>query len=275
MVSFHRNPCIVWNRHRHKNWQSFWLVILQAKHFIYKCKLDKCSLSLSCFLQQLTVRHKTEDYKSKMSSDNCPPLTWNGFDISLFSQNKTDNFIVCIYVRFRMVTHVTHTESVTQCTWYEGNVCLSVLVRLLVCIYMYVCLCVCMHIFLYIIILCVHRLYMYICICPLSSVRMMRTDLCSVTVLYLLKWILILYKIMSFLCVFLKIPFQLGSRFIYIYIYIYIYSYDAFCTMAICFTHARQKYKLGNNFENETRGRKTPIFIYIYILFFFFSRCAL
>ena len=101
-----------------------------------------------------------------MSCDNCPPLTWNGFDISLFSPKKTDSFIVCIYFRFRMVTHVTHTESVTQCTWYEANVCLPVTLMYLsdcLSVYMYVCLCICMHIFLYItILMCAYIVHVYL-----------------------------------------------------------------------------------------------------------------
>ena len=38
----------------------FDLVILQAKQFIYKCKLDKCLLTLSCFLQQPLLKYKID-----------------------------------------------------------------------------------------------------------------------------------------------------------------------------------------------------------------------
>ena len=39
----------------------FDLVILQAKQFIYKCKLDKCLPTLSCFLQQLMLKYKIDE----------------------------------------------------------------------------------------------------------------------------------------------------------------------------------------------------------------------
>ena len=46
-------------------------VILQAKQFIYKCKLDKCLPTLSCFLQQLTLKYKIDEYNAKPAA-NCP-----------------------------------------------------------------------------------------------------------------------------------------------------------------------------------------------------------
>ena len=42
----------------------FDLVILQAKQFIYKFKLDKWSSTLSCFLQQLMMKYKLEEINS-------------------------------------------------------------------------------------------------------------------------------------------------------------------------------------------------------------------
>ena len=47
----------------------FDLVILQAKQFIYKCKLDKYLPTLSCFIQQLILRYKIEEYNSKTSGE--------------------------------------------------------------------------------------------------------------------------------------------------------------------------------------------------------------
>ena len=47
----------------------FDLVILQAKQFIYKCKLDKCLPTLSCFLQQLMLKHKIDEYNAKISGE--------------------------------------------------------------------------------------------------------------------------------------------------------------------------------------------------------------
>ena len=44
-------------------------VILQAKQFIYKWKLDKCLSTLSCFLQQLTLKYKIDEYNAKISSE--------------------------------------------------------------------------------------------------------------------------------------------------------------------------------------------------------------
>ena len=47
----------------------FDLVILQAKQFIYKCKLDKCLPTLSCFLQQLMLKYKIDEYNAKISGE--------------------------------------------------------------------------------------------------------------------------------------------------------------------------------------------------------------
>ena len=47
----------------------FDLVILQAKQFIYKCKLDKCLPTLACFLQQLTLKYKIDEYNAKISGE--------------------------------------------------------------------------------------------------------------------------------------------------------------------------------------------------------------
>ena len=47
----------------------FDLVILQAKQFIYKCKLDKYLPALSCFLQQLMLKYKIDEYNAKISGE--------------------------------------------------------------------------------------------------------------------------------------------------------------------------------------------------------------
>ena len=44
-------------------------VILQAKQFIYKCKLDKCLPTLSCFLQQLMLKYKIDEYNAKINGE--------------------------------------------------------------------------------------------------------------------------------------------------------------------------------------------------------------
>ena len=43
--------------------------ILQAKQFIYKCKLDKCLSTLSCCLQQLMLKYKIGEYNAKISGE--------------------------------------------------------------------------------------------------------------------------------------------------------------------------------------------------------------
>ena len=45
----------------------FDLVILQAKQFIYK--LDKCLPTLSCCLQQLVLKYKTDEYNAKINGE--------------------------------------------------------------------------------------------------------------------------------------------------------------------------------------------------------------
>ena len=55
----------------------FDLVILQAKQFIYKCKLDKCLPALSCFLQQLMLKYKIDEYNAKISGE-LPTFILNG-----------------------------------------------------------------------------------------------------------------------------------------------------------------------------------------------------
>ena len=47
----------------------FDLAILQAKQFIYKCKLDKCLPTLSCFLQKLMLKYKIDEYNAKISGE--------------------------------------------------------------------------------------------------------------------------------------------------------------------------------------------------------------
>ena len=47
----------------------FDLVILEAKQFIYKCKLDNCLPTLSCFLQQLMLKYKIDEYNAKISGE--------------------------------------------------------------------------------------------------------------------------------------------------------------------------------------------------------------
>ena len=68
--NIYTKPCIVWNRNRHEYWHSFDLVILQAKHFIYRCKqMQTCLSALSCFLQQLMLKYNTQGYNSKISGE--------------------------------------------------------------------------------------------------------------------------------------------------------------------------------------------------------------
>ena len=43
----------------------FDLVILQAKQFTYKCKLDKCLPNLPCFLQQQMLTYKIDEYSDQ------------------------------------------------------------------------------------------------------------------------------------------------------------------------------------------------------------------
>ena len=47
----------------------FDLMILEAKQFICRCKLDKCLPTLSLFLQQLMVRYKIEEYNFQISGE--------------------------------------------------------------------------------------------------------------------------------------------------------------------------------------------------------------
>ena len=47
----------------------FDLVILQAKQCMYKCKLNKCLPTLSCFLQLLMLKYKLDEYNAKISGE--------------------------------------------------------------------------------------------------------------------------------------------------------------------------------------------------------------
>ena len=47
----------------------FDLVIFQGKQFIYKGKLDKRLPTLPCFLQQLMLKYKIDEYNAKISGE--------------------------------------------------------------------------------------------------------------------------------------------------------------------------------------------------------------
>ena len=52
-----------------KTYTVFDLVILQAKQIIYKCKLDKCLPTLSCFLLQLMLKYNIDEHNAKISGE--------------------------------------------------------------------------------------------------------------------------------------------------------------------------------------------------------------
>ena len=99
----------------------FDLVILQAKQFIYKCKLDKCLPTLSCFLQQLMLKYKIDEYNAKISGE--PPtfiVNWLCYKPIL----KTENWWpqgICIYFRFRIYAHMWQAVNHSLCKAKNKN----------------------------------------------------------------------------------------------------------------------------------------------------------
>ena len=89
----------------------FDLVILQAKQFIYKCKLDKCLPTLSYFLQ-LMLKYKIDEYNAKLSGE-LPTFNWLCYKPILTTENWYPQGI-CSYFRFRMYTHVTGSHYARQ-----------------------------------------------------------------------------------------------------------------------------------------------------------------
>ena len=123
----------------------FDLVILQAKQFIYKCKLDKCLPTLSCFLQQLMLKYKIDEYSGKISGE-LPTfiLTWLCYKPILKTENGWPQGI-CSYFRFRIYTHVTGSQSLIVQGKYLS---MKYFVQLFVCmdVYMDVSFCLlCMY----------------------------------------------------------------------------------------------------------------------------------
>ena len=70
-VKFTRNFVLFGTEIDMKTDTIFDLVILQAKQFIYRCKLDKCLPTLSCLIQQLMLKYKIDEYNSKISGELC------------------------------------------------------------------------------------------------------------------------------------------------------------------------------------------------------------
>ena len=70
-VKFTRNLVLFGTEIDMKTDTIFDLVILQAKQFIYRCKLDKCLPTLSCLIQQLMLKYKIDEYNSKISGELC------------------------------------------------------------------------------------------------------------------------------------------------------------------------------------------------------------
>ena len=80
-------------------------VILQAKQFIYKCRLDKCLPILSCFLQQLTLQYKIDEYNAKTSGElSTFNLNWLCYKPILTIE--TDNLSVYVVILDLECIHV-------------------------------------------------------------------------------------------------------------------------------------------------------------------------
>ena len=154
-VKIYTKSCIVWNRNRHQNWHCLWLSDTSSYAIIYKCKLDMCLPTLSCFLQQLMLKHKIGEYNAKISGE-LPTfiLNWLCYKPIL----KTENWWpqgICSYFTFRIYTYVTGSQSLIVQGKYLS---MKYFVQLFVCMDVSFCL------------FCMHNMYMYICICMLSTV---------------------------------------------------------------------------------------------------------
>ena len=65
-VKFTQNLVLFETEIDNKTDTVFDLVILKAKQIIYKCKLDKCFPTLSCFLLQLMLKYKIDEHNAKI-----------------------------------------------------------------------------------------------------------------------------------------------------------------------------------------------------------------
>ena len=125
-------------------------VILQAKQFIYKCRLDKCLPILSCFLQQLTLQYKIDEYNAKTSGElSTFNLNWLCYKPILTIE--TDNLSVYVVILDLECIHVWHAVNHPMC---KANICLWSTVSVSMAVYMSVPFCL----------LSMYNLYMYICI---------------------------------------------------------------------------------------------------------------
>ena len=67
----------------------FNFIILYAKMYIYKCKIEKCLPNISAYLRQLTLRYKIENHNAKISDDLSKfNIEWHYYKPLLF---LTDN----------------------------------------------------------------------------------------------------------------------------------------------------------------------------------------
>ena len=108
--------------------QSCDWVILQAKTIYTN---TKCSATLSCFFQQLTMRYKIETNKSKISG----PIYHELALVCVYHDRETtDNFrVAVIYFRFwivytcgiQSVSTVNRSRQMSVCVWLS-TLCLSV-----------------------------------------------------------------------------------------------------------------------------------------------------
>ena len=145
---------IVWNRNRHQNWHSLWLSDTSSYAIIYKCKLDKCLPTLSCFLQQLMLKYKIDEYNAKISG-KLPTfiLNWLCYKPIL----KTENWWpqgICSYFRFRIYTYVTGSHSlIVQGKYLSMKYFVQLIVCMDVCMDVSFCL------------LCMYSMCMYVIHC--------------------------------------------------------------------------------------------------------------
>ena len=99
----------------------FDLVIPQAKQFIYKCKLDKCLPTLSCFLQQLMLKYKIDEYNAMISGE-LPTFILNWLCYKPVLKQKTDNRRAYVVILDLEYMHICDKQSITLCS--KANICL-------------------------------------------------------------------------------------------------------------------------------------------------------
>ena len=92
----------------------FDLVILQAKQFIYKCKLDKCLRTLSFFLQQLMLKYKIDEYNAKNSGE-LPTFIVNWLCYKPILKTETDNLRAYVVILDLEYMHICDRQSITLC----------------------------------------------------------------------------------------------------------------------------------------------------------------